>query len=321
MKQQFLFLFFAVALASCNSLAGNRQATSPSVTPSPSEAESLNQTSSSGTEPAWKKYTNEEVGFSIHYPSNWREEDLPDENQGQMQHIALKGPEGGVELIWGTGLGGACPEGYQPLDLAKGNWPACHTQKEDGTDLWILAGQPLGNTNLTGFLYTNDTTSKSRTVVLQVISTLSFPAELFSSDQLGLCFSYPQGYTHLPENDSVEIVAPDITGSDVKGLFWLEISDSYNRTVEKIADQEMTYAAGLNVGRWTVMLDGEQAVVLDGMPGQDFQRRVYVVHQQTLYILAFMPTRSENKAAGDQMEALYTAITNSWSWSPCSAKE
>jgi hypothetical protein len=146
-------------------------------------------------------------------------------------------------------------------------------------------------------------------------------AQLFSSDRLGLCFSYPQGYTHLPEHDSVEIVAPDITGSDVKGLFWLEISDSYNRTAEKIADQEMTYAAGLDVGRWTIMLDGEQAVVLDGMPGQDFQRRVYVVHQQTLYVLAFMPTRSENKAAGDQMEALYTAVTNSWSWSPCSASK
>ncbi len=107
----------------------------------------------------------------------------------------------------------------------------------------------------------------------------------------------------------------------MRGLFWLEISDSYNRTAEKIADQEMTSAAGLDVGRWTVMLDGEQAVVLDGMPGQDLQRRVYVVHQQTLYILAFMPTHSENKAAEDQMEALYAAITNSWSWSPCSASE
>ena len=83
----------------------------------------------------------------------------------------------------------------------------------------------------------------------------------------------------------------------------------------------MTYAAGMNVGRWTVMLDGEQAVVLDGMPGQDFQRRVYVVHQQTLYILAFMPTRSENKAAGDQMEALHAAVTNSWAWSPCSVNK
>jgi len=148
-------------------------------------------------------------------------------------------------------------------------------------------------------------------------------AELTSSDsdRLGLCFSYPQGYTQLPDNDTVEIVALDITGSDVKGIFWLEISDSYDRTAEKITDQEMTYAAGLNVDRWTVMLDGEQAVVLDGMPGQDLQRRVYVVHQQTLYVLAFMPTRLENKAADDQMEALYTAVTNSWSWSPCSASE
>jgi hypothetical protein len=147
--------------------------------------------------------------------------------------------------------------------------------------------------------------------------------ELLSSDsdRLGLCFSYPQGYTQLPYNDTVEIAAPDLPGTDTKGLFWLEISDSYNRTAEKIADQDMTYATGVDVGRWTVTLGGEQAVVLDGMPGQDLQRRVYVVHQQTLYVLAFMPTRSENKAASDQMEALYTAVTSSWAWSPCSGKE
>jgi len=152
--------------------------------------------------------------------------------------------------------------------------------------------------------------------------------ELLSSDsdRLDLCFSYPQGYTQLPSNDSVEIV-PDLPGSDVKGLFWLEISDAYNRSAEKIADQDMTYAVAQqgvpleNLGRWTVTLDGEQAVVLDGMPGQDLQRRVYVVRGQTLYVLAFMPTRSENKAASDQMEALYTAVTNSWAWSPCSARE
>jgi len=320
MKQQFLFLFFAIVLASCNSLAGNTQVTPPSVATS-GVTQSEDQASSSGTDPAWKKYTNEQVGFSIQYPSDWQEVDLPDENQGQMHHIALKGPEGGVELIWGTGLGGACPEGYQPLAVAKGNWPACHTQKEDGTELWSLAGQLVGETDFSGLVYTNDTTAKSREVVLQVISTLSFPTELFSSDQLGLCFSYPQGYTYLPENDSVEIIGPELPAPDLRVLFWLEISDAYDRTAEKIADQEMTYAAGLDVGRWTVTLGGEQAVVLDGMPGQDFQRRVYVVHQQTLYILAFMPTRSENKAASDQLETLYTAITNSWSWSPCSAKE
>jgi len=143
-------------------------------------------------------------------------------------------------------------------------------------------------------------------------------AELFSSDQLGLCFSYPQGYTQIPYNDAVEIAAPDLPGSDVKGLFWLEISDSYNRTAEVIADQDMTFASGMDIGRWTVTIGGEQAVVLDGMPGQELQRRVYVVHRQTLYVLVFWPARSENKAASDQMEALYDAVMNSWAWSPCS---
>jgi hypothetical protein len=160
-------------------------------------------------------------------------------------------------------------------------------------------------------------------------TSVSDTAELFASDsdRLGLCFSYPQGYTQLPYNDAVQIAAPDLPGTDTKGLFWLEISDSYNRTAEKIADEDMTYAVAQqgvpleNLGHWTVTLYGEQAVVLDGMPGQDLQRRVYVVHQQTLYVLAFMPTRSENKAASDQMEALYTPVTSSWAWSPCSVKQ
>jgi len=320
MKHQFLFLFFAIVLVSCNSLAGNTQVASPSVT-SPGVTESLSPTPSPGTETTWKNYTNEQVGFSLQYPSHWQEEDLPDENQGQMHHIAFKGPEGGVEIVWGTGLGGACPEGYQPVDVADGSWPACHTQKEDGTDLWSLAGQPVGETSLSGLVYTNDTTAKSREVVLQVISTLSFPAKLFSSELLGLCFSYPQGYTQIPYNDTVEITAPDLPGSDMKGLFWLEISDSENRTAEEVADQELADLAGLDVGRWTVTLDGEQALVLDGMPGQDLQRRVYIVRQQKLYILAFMPTRSENEAANEQVEALYTAVTSSWKWSPCSASK
>jgi len=119
----------------------------------------------------------------------------------------------------------------------------------------------------------------------------------------------------------VEIAAPDIAGTDTKGLFWLEVSDSENRTAEEIADEEMTYASGLDVDRWTVTIGGEQAVVLDGMPGQALQRRVYIVREQTLYMLGFWPARSENKAAGDQMETLYTIVTNSWAWSPCSARE
>jgi hypothetical protein len=152
-------------------------------------------------------------------------------------------------------------------------------------------------------------------------SDLSLPTESFSSDRLSLCFSYPQGYEQIPSGDSIEIAAPDLPGSDAKGLFWLEIGNAYGRSAETIAAQDMTLAAGADIGRSTMMLAGEPAVVLDGMPGQDLQRRVYVVRQPTLYVLAFMPTRSENRAASEQMETLYAAVTGSWAWSPCAAAQ
>jgi hypothetical protein len=152
-------------------------------------------------------------------------------------------------------------------------------------------------------------------------TSASAAEQTFSSDALGLCFSYPEGYLQLPYEDTVEIVAPDPPGSEPKALFWLEKSDSYARTAEVIADQDMTAAGLPSVARSFVTLDGEQAVVLDGMPGQDLQRRVYVVRDQTLYVLAFMPTRSTDQAASDQMEALYAAILGSWKWSPCPAPE
>ena len=169
MKKLSLFLILGIVLVSCNSFTGNTQSPSSSATASSSQAPS------SDIKASWNKYTNPEPGFSIQYPADWQEQSLPDENEGQMHHIALQGPEGGIELIWGTGLGGACPEGYQPVAVAGGNWPACHGQRDDGTDLWSLAAQPIGDTNFTGFVYTNDTTNRSREVVLQVLSTLSFP--------------------------------------------------------------------------------------------------------------------------------------------------
>ncbi len=149
----------------------------------------------------------------------------------------------------------------------------------------------------------------------------SFPTESFSSDQLGVCFSYPHGYQQIPTGDSIEIAAPGVPGSDVRGLFWLETGNAYDRSGDTIAAQDMALAAGTDVRRSTIMLGGEPAVVLDGMPGQDLQRRVYVVRQPTLYVLAFMPTRSQDQGVSAQMETLYAAVTGSWAWSPCPAAQ
>ena len=169
MIKRSVFLILVVLLAACSSVAAEPQA------PAADPVVSVTEAPVSEAEAAWVTYTNAEAGFSLQYPADWQQQDLPDENDGQMQHITVQGPEGGIEVIWGVGLGGACPEGYQQLAVAQGTWPACHSQRKDGTELWSLAPPSIGDTNFGGFVYTNDTTAESREVVLQVLSTLSLP--------------------------------------------------------------------------------------------------------------------------------------------------
>jgi hypothetical protein len=138
---------------------------------------------------------------------------------------------------------------------------------------------------------------------------------------LDFCFSYPKGYTLVPYGESVEVVGPQSGSVPEPGMMWIDVSDAQGRTAADMADEELSYVAGLNPPRYTVRLGGEEAVVLDGMPGQNLVRRVYIVHAGRLIIPTFSPYGSDNASANDQMEALYAAATSSWVWissgAPC----
>ena len=126
--------------------------------------------------PDWQTYANSEAGFSIRYPSSWKLEALPDQNSGALHGVSLKGTEGGVELYWGMGLGGGCtPEGIQTVKVAEGDLSACYGKNADGTEHWENISKNLPTTSFSARAYTIDTTSNSHDLVLQVISTLSFP--------------------------------------------------------------------------------------------------------------------------------------------------
>jgi hypothetical protein len=126
--------------------------------------------------PDWQTYTNPEAGFSIQYPSAWKMEALPDQNSGALHGISLKGAEGGVELYWGTGLGGGCtPEGIQNIQVAQGELQTCYGKNADGTEHWENISKNLSNVSFSARAYTTDTASSSHDLLLKVISTLSFP--------------------------------------------------------------------------------------------------------------------------------------------------
>ena len=63
----------------------------------------------------WQTYTNAEAGFSLQVPSTWSQVTLPDQNDGAIHGEGFTGVEGGVEVYWGLGFGGACLMGTEPV--------------------------------------------------------------------------------------------------------------------------------------------------------------------------------------------------------------
>jgi hypothetical protein len=140
---------------------------------------------------------------------------------------------------------------------------------------------------------------------------------------LDYCFAYPEGFAQLPYGETVEVVGPHSGSGPAPGLMWMDVIDAQGRTAEDVANEEVNAVGGLNPPRSTVALGGEDALVLDGMPGQDAVRKVYIVHDGRLYTLTFSPYRSDNITASAQMEGLYASVTSSWEWvssgTPCVA--
>jgi hypothetical protein len=122
---------------------------------------------------SWQTYSNP-AGFSIRYPATWTKEEVPQKAGDTYQTVSLKGTEGGVDLHWGVGFGGACPQGYTTVKVADGELPACYTKNADGTELWTQINKELAATSFSAEARTNNAVQASHDLVLQVLSTLSF---------------------------------------------------------------------------------------------------------------------------------------------------
>ena len=102
------------------------------------------------------------------------------------------------------------------------------------------------------------------------------------------------------------------------GEAWLyiEITDAAGRTAAQIADEgNAALGEGFNITRFEVEVGGEQAVVVDGLPAQDSARYVFIVHNERLYDLIFMPWYP-NVAEPTQLENLYAMVMDTLHFLP-----
>ncbi len=83
------------------------------------------------------------------------------------------------------------------------------------------------------------------------------------------------------------------------------------QVVTKLVEETLqVMGAGYTGGNTTVLdIEGNQAYAVDGLPGQDVNRRMYIVHNDLLYSFMFVPD-SAKAAAYNQMEDMYAMIVN-----------
>ena len=138
--------------------------------------------------------------------------------------------------------------------------------------------------------------------------------KLLTNTEDGYCVLYPaESSTDLPD---WIVINPISAPGDIPGDAWvnIQVQDAASRTAAQAADELITAAGtGFNITRDEIEVDGNQAIMIDGLPGQDSNRVVLIVRNERLYTLTFMPWQPGTAGTGQMtpLEHLYETIIQS----------
>jgi hypothetical protein len=143
--------------------------------------------------------------------------------------------------------------------------------------------------------------------------------QLLVNEGQGYCLLYPDEYAvYYPNQNEVSLVIGSLM-NHTEPRASITVEGAAGRTVAQAADELMAEfggGAGFDIERETTTVGGEDAVVLDNMPGQDLHRRVVVIHGDLLYWLFFAPVGADYGEVGTRTEALYETIVDSLHFLP-----
>ena len=132
----------------------------------------------------------------------------------------------------------------------------------------------------------------------------------------GYCLLYPADDVVVPLRFIVINTAR--ATADTPGAAWVDImvESVDGRTAAQAADAKIAeWGEGFNITRQDVIVDGVPAVVVDGLPGVDSNRVVFIVSKDRLYALYFMPW-FPNPNETTRLEELYKTIMDTMHFLP-----
>jgi len=146
--------------------------------------------------------------------------------------------------------------------------------------------------------------------------TTTAEVKLLTNTTDAYCLLYPAEYT--ANTSGLVVINPIAAPGDMPGEAWLdvEVQDAAGKTAAQTVDEAIaSLGEGFNITHFEVDVDGEQAVVVDGLPGVDSNRQVFIVHDGRLYDLIFMPW-FPNPVEPTALENLYTIVMDSFHFVP-----
>lgn len=128
----------------------------------------------------------------------------------------------------------------------------------------------------------------------------------------GICFLYPDTYDVAQGTDgSLTLYVGSLMNTEAP-LASVRMVALDGRSIQEVIPDYPSDADLAAMSFLTIDLGGEMATVLDILPGQDTNRRVFAVHDGVVLDLMIARIGEEYGAVGEEAEALYNVITSSF---------
>lgn len=187
--------------------------------------------------------------------------------------------------------------------------------------LALAACTPDGGTELTAETAANQGDAAAVQTETETVSdktsVANCPAAVPGAHQLidaaqGICFLYPDSYDVFQgEDGSLTLYVRSLLNTEAP-LAVVRLEALNGRPIQEIIPDYPSDAELAAMSLLTIELGGEQATVLDNLPGQDLNRRVIATHDGRLVDMMVARIGEEYGAVGEQAEALYQMMTETF---------
>jgi hypothetical protein len=147
--------------------------------------------------------------------------------------------------------------------------------------------------------------------------------QLISSPVAGYCFLIPANFERSEYSDvegfNLGIYGPESTpGHRERGFVNVTevTTDTLEGSVQIVVDEVIAAMPGFTPTQSSLTWGGVPAIRIDNLPGQDANRKIYVIYENRLYELTFVPADPGRPDAYAEMEELYTLMLDSFRFMP-----